>query len=83
MFLSPFNILPFTADDAVIAGTLRGHLEQKGASTSFYDIQIVAQGFSRMLTVMNNTEEYSRIPNLMLEDWVIEIRSHAIGREHI
>ena len=72
MFLSPFTILPFNADDAAIAGTLRGHLERKGTPIGPYDIQIAAQGLSRTLTIItHNTEEFSRVPNLILEDWVI------------
>ena len=30
LFLAPFNIIPFTVDDAVIAGRIRGYLEKQG-----------------------------------------------------
>ena len=71
MFLAPFTILPFDSADAIIAGRIRGHLEQRGTLIGPYDIQIAAQGLSRSLTVItHNTEEFRRVPNLALEDWV-------------
>ena len=72
MFLAPFNILPFSTDDAVSAGKIRGYLEKQGMIIGPYDIQIAAQGLSRDLTVVtHNTSEFSRVPNLKIEDWVI------------
>ena len=72
MFLSPFHILPFTSDDAAAAGRLRGYLERLGLPISPYDVQIAAQGLSRGMTVLtHNIGEFSRVPNLRLEDWVI------------
>lgn len=72
MFLSPFTILPFTGEDAITAGKLRGYLEKQGNPIGPYDVQIAAQGLSRGITVItHNTSEFSRIPNLQLEDWVM------------
>ena len=71
MFLAPFRILPFDSEDAVFAGTIRAYLEQKGTPIGPYDIQIAAQGLAKDLTVItHNTDEFSRIPDLKLEDWV-------------
>lgn len=71
-FLSPFNILPFSTDDAITAGWIRGYLEKRGSIIGPYDIQIAAQGLSRGLTlVTHNTGEFSRVPNLRIEDWVV------------
>ena len=71
MFLAPFSILPFDAKDAAIAGTIRAYLEQRGTPVGPYDVQIAAQGLARNITVVtHNTGEFSRIPNLRLEDWV-------------
>ena len=71
MFLAPFNILPFSTEDAVCAGKLRGYLEKKGLPIGPYDVQIAAQGLSRGLTLItHNVGEFSRVPNLKLEDWV-------------
>lgn len=71
MFLAPFTILPFTTDDAICAGKLRGHLEKKGTPIGPYDVQIAAQGLSRGITIVtHNVKEFSRVPNLDLEDWL-------------
>ena len=71
MFLSPFTILPFTTDDAVMAGRLRGYLERQGTPIGPYDILIAAQGVSEELAVVTpNMGEFSRVPDLKLEDWV-------------
>ena len=72
MFLAPFNILPFSVEDAVAAGRIRGYLEQQGTPIGPYDLQIAAQGLSRGITIItHNTGEFSRVPNLKVEDWVI------------
>ena len=72
MFLAPFNILPFSTEDAVSAGRIRGYLEKRGMIIGPYDIQIAAQSLSRGLTlVTHNTKEFSRVPNLRLEDWIV------------
>lgn len=71
MFLAPFTIIPFNADDAVVAGKIRGFLEKKGMPIGPYDVQIAAQGLSRGLTIItHNTKEFSRVPAVNLEDWV-------------
>ena len=70
MFLAPFSILSFNARDAAVAGTIRAYLEQKGTPVGPYDVQIAAQGISRnLIVVTHNTGEFSRIPNIRLEDW--------------
>lgn len=72
MFLSPFSILPFSSEDAVTAGRIRGYLERRGTPIGPYDIQIAAQGVSRGITVItHNIGEFSRVPSLSLEDWII------------
>lgn len=72
MFLAPFTILPFSTEDAILAGRLRGYLNKQGTPIGPYDVQIAAQALSRKLTlVTHNTGEFSRVPNLKLKDWVI------------
>ncbi len=71
MFLAPFNILPFTSEDASTAGKIRGYLEKQGKPIGPYDVQIAAQGLQRNLTVVtHNIDEFARVPNLKTEDWV-------------
>ena len=71
LFLSPFSIIPFDSKDAYCAGKIRSYLEEKGTLIGPYDIQIAAQGLARNLVVLtHNTDEFSRVPNLKMEDWV-------------
>ena len=70
MFFAPFTILPFDTEDAVTAGKIRSDIEKKGTPIGPYDLQIAAQGVSRNLTVVtHNTDEFSRVENLRIEDW--------------
>ena len=72
MAIAPFNILPFTTEDAVMAGKIRAFLERKGTPIGAYDVQIAAQGAVRGMTVVtHNLGEFSRVPSLLLEDWVV------------
>ena len=72
MFLAPFNILPFTVDDAICAGSIRAQLEKQGTKIGPYDVLLAGQAISKNLTfVTHNTGEFNRVPNLRLEDWVI------------
>ena len=70
-FVSAFDILPFDDNDTEIYGILRADLEQRGQIIGPYDLQIAAQAIARNLTlVSNNTDEFKRIKNLKLENWV-------------
>ena len=72
LFLAPFTILPFETNDALSAARIRACLARHRIIIGAYDIQIAAQGLSRGLTVVtHNTGEFSRIPELKLEDWVL------------
>ena len=71
-FLFPFNIIRFTREDAETCGKIRAYLAKKGKPIVFYDVMIAAQGISRDFTVItHNTEEFSRIQNIKIEDWTI------------
>lgn len=71
LFLAPFTILPFDGNDAMIAGEIRHLLEKAGTPIGPYDIQIAAQGLARGYTIVtHNTEEFSRVPNLQVIDWI-------------
>lgn len=73
LFLAPFTILPFTTEDAFAAGKIRGMLEREGQTIGSYDLLIASQGLTRDLTVItHNTREFTRVPNLLVEDWVTQ-----------
>ncbi len=66
----PFEVLPFSADDARLAGKFRAKLAKSGKPIGAYDVQIAAQACSRNLTLItHNTKEFIRIDELKLEDW--------------
>ena len=55
----------------MIAGRIRGVLEQRGTPIGPYDVQIAAQALSKGLTVLtHNTGEFRRVPGLRVEDWI-------------
>lgn len=73
LFLSAFQVIPFTEYDAVITGRIRAALVKAGQSIGSYDVQIAGQGVARDITVVtHNTGEFSRVPGIKLEDWVEE-----------
>ena len=71
LFLAPFNIIDFDSSDAASAGMIRGYLEKQGSPIGPYGVQIAGQAVARsMIMVTHNTDEFSRIPGLTVEDWV-------------
>ena len=71
-FLSNYTILPFDNADAICFGNLRASLASAGTPIGAYDVMIAAQGLAKDLTVVtHNTGEFSRVPGLNLEDWVV------------
>ena len=72
-FLANFTVLPFTETDVILFGQLRARLAASGTPIGAYDVMIAAQGLSRKLIVVtHNTKEFTRIPNLTIEDWMEE-----------
>ena len=71
-FLSNYVNLGFDENAARICGELRADLERKGTVIGPYDLQIAAIALAhRLIVVTHNTREFSRVPNLILEDWEI------------
>lgn len=70
-FLDPLAIVPFDEAAARAYGKIRGQLEQQGTVIGSMDMLIAAQAQSlRLALVTNNVREFSRIANLVLENWV-------------
>lgn len=69
-FLAPFEILDFDDQDAEMFGMIRSQLKKEGKLIGPYDMLIAAQALAKeLILVTNNTDEFSRIKNLILEDW--------------
>jgi len=70
-FVAPFEILPYDDDAAQYYGGLRAHLEKRGMTIGSLDMLIAAHALSIASTlVTNNEREFSRIPNLKIDNWV-------------
>ncbi|MBP9764416.1 MAG: type II toxin-antitoxin system VapC family toxin [Gammaproteobacteria bacterium] len=73
LFVSPLEIFPFNDEAAFHYGILRTTLEKKGTPIGSLDLLIAAHAESLKLTlVTNNTKEFSRVPNLLVENWTKE-----------
>lgn len=72
-FLDPFVSLPFDDTAASIASRIRAVLAANGTPIGAYDIQIAAIAIANNLTlVTHNTDEFSRVEGLQIEDWEME-----------
>jgi tRNA(fMet)-specific endonuclease VapC len=70
-FTSQFKSLPFDDAAAEPYGQLRAHLAAGGQLIGPYDLQIASIALARGLVVVtHNTKEFSRVPGLVLEDWL-------------
>jgi tRNA(fMet)-specific endonuclease VapC len=69
-FLAPMSSLPFDDTAADRYATIRSTLERQGMRIGAYDLQIAAIAVVQGLTlVTHNTQEFSRVPDLLIEDW--------------
>ena len=72
LFLSPFTSLPFDDRCARRCAEVRAELERAGRVIGPHDLQIAAVALQHELTlVTHNTQEFSRIAELKLDDWEV------------
>lgn len=70
-FLVPLNVLPFDDTAAVEYGRICAFLQRKGTPIGTMDILIAAHAKTVGIPlVTNNTKEFERVPDLLLENWV-------------
>ncbi|MBW4689815.1 MAG: type II toxin-antitoxin system VapC family toxin [Komarekiella atlantica HA4396-MV6] len=70
-FLLPLEIVEFNQASAMIYGSIRSDLESRGLIIGAMDMLIASHALSLGVTlVTNNVREFSRIPTLLLENWV-------------
>ncbi|WP_375473460.1 type II toxin-antitoxin system VapC family toxin [uncultured Nostoc sp.] len=70
-FLLPLEIVEFNQSSATIYGSIRSDLESRGLIIGAMDMLIASHALSLGVTlVTNNVREFSRIPTLLLENWV-------------
>jgi tRNA(fMet)-specific endonuclease VapC len=64
--------LPFDADAARESARVRALLESQGQPIGPYDVLLAGQARARSLVLVTaNTREFSRVPGLTLENWMI------------
>ena len=69
-FTSHFVSLPFDDYAAVHYGRIRANLAQRGLLIGPNDMLIAAIALAHQATlVTHNSREFSRVPNLRIEDW--------------
>jgi tRNA(fMet)-specific endonuclease VapC len=70
-FLLPLQIADFDHAAAVIYGNIRATLAKQGTPIGSLDTLIAAHALSLKVTLItNNLKEFSRVPNLKLDNWV-------------
>jgi len=70
VFLGPFASLPFDDACARTCAEVRSALERAGTVIGPHDLQIAAIALQHGLTlVTHNTQEFTRVTGLKLEDW--------------
>ena len=70
-FLAPLEILDFQVQVAPLYGTLRASLVRSGKMIGPLDLLIAAHALHLGATlVTNNLKEFSRIPDLKIDNWV-------------
>lgn len=66
-----FEVVPFDASDARVAGAIRSELEAIGRPIGPYDLLIAGQARARGLTLVTaNSREFLRVKDLDCEDWI-------------
>ena len=67
-----FEIVPFDAGDARMAGSVRAGLEAAGRPIGPIDTLIAGQALARdLILVTANTREFHRVEDLRCEDWSV------------
>jgi tRNA(fMet)-specific endonuclease VapC len=70
-FTSDIAVVPFDEASAGRFGVVAAALATRGQPIGLYDTLVAAQALSLGLTVVtNNTRHFSRVPGLVVENWV-------------
>jgi tRNA(fMet)-specific endonuclease VapC len=69
-FCRPYLSLPFDDDCARVYGQIRTELKRSGQMIGSNDLMIAATAIANEITlVTHNLREFSRVPELLVEDW--------------
>lgn len=71
-FLTLFDILDFTAEDALPYGKLKTYLKKRGMMIGPIDMLLASQALQYdFIMVTNKVKELKRVPLLKVEDWSV------------
>ena len=71
-FLAPLEVLDFPSAAAIVFGQIRAHLDEQATPIGNYDLLIAAHALHEgFVLVTNNTREFSRVPGLKAENWIV------------
>lgn len=74
IFFSPLSSIPFDDRSAEHCGIIRAGLRRTGTPIGPYDLMIAAIARAHgLVLVTHNTDEFSRVPDLRLEDWELPV----------
>jgi len=69
-FLEDVEVIPFESAVSGYAADIRADLEKAGQPIGAYDVLIAATAlYSDLILITSNEHEFSRIPNLKIENW--------------
>ena len=69
--ISRVNVIPFGEREAVVAGDILAHLRKTGQGVGIEDVFIAASAITRRFTLVTaNIRHFSRIENLIIENWL-------------
>lgn len=75
-FAARLEVLPYDRDAATHTGRIRSALARAGTPIGPYDQMIAGHARSRGLVVVTaNTEEFERVPGIVVEDWTEAVPS--------
>ena len=70
-FIKNLNVFVLDMEASAKAASVRAYLETKGTPIGAYDLLIAGTALARkMVLVTNNTNEFERVPGLLLENWI-------------
>ncbi len=72
--LASITVLDFNQNDAIQAAKIRALLKQIGQPIGSYDVLLAGIALNnQLILVSSNTSEFSRINNLVLENWRVSL----------
>ena len=71
-FIKDFAVVPFVKEYCTLYGEIRQQLTKIGQPIGLNDLLIATTAMANgSILVTHNTDEFKRIPNLLLEDWTV------------